>query len=465
MTNLSFDFKNSATLTLFVGALFMVVSLLYVGQWVIALLGAVFVAVALFLPLSKDAVQNRSLLAQMERILKNAGLGIIDERIVNIPEHSPYFHIAWGYNNLADQIEAFVRDSTASISLASDGRQCPHILPEGYKGSFKTAIEPLNMAIEAIIDTKAKERQGILSNAFNHLTGGSSNAMHTIERDVVDANAMVESIVEFSQKTVHASQESLVSVQKVQANFDLLNSNIAHTVEGVETLAHQSAQIASIVDLIKDIADQTNLLALNAAIEAARAGEHGRGFAVVADEVRKLAERTQHATQEISTNINALTQETHAIEEQSQAMANLSHESLEMVEALRTIFAMLDSDAHNTAAHAQHIGELFAVMRVTIDHTIFKSMLYTALLEGREDARLRQERRFATWYAATARTHYGKTPKYSHIGTLDRELHATVDAMLPLIANGDTSTIITHAKALESTSQKLDNALKELLVA
>lgn len=115
---------------------------------------------------------------------------------------------------------------------------------------------------------------------------------------------------ESSQQTSASATRGGAVVQETITGMSRIAERVRHSATTVENLGARSEQIGEIVGTIEDIADQTNLLALNAAIEAARAGEQGRGFAVVADEVRALAERTTKATKEISEMINAIQHET-----------------------------------------------------------------------------------------------------------------------------------------------------------
>ncbi len=125
-----------------------------------------------------------------------------------------------------------------------------------------------------------------------------------------------------------STMQQAASIEETAVAMEQINSNVASTSQRTTEVARQSAEIKSIVSIIEDIAEQTNLLALNAAIEAARAGEHGRGFAVVADEVRKLAERTQKSLGEINANINVLVQSINdigsSIDEQASGISEIS---------------------------------------------------------------------------------------------------------------------------------------------
>jgi methyl-accepting chemotaxis protein len=167
--------------------------------------------------------------------------------------------------------------------------------------------------------------------------------MSATSSDIAQNCQMAAESAQRASQSAHSGSEV---VEKTVAVMGQIANKVQATARTVESLGIRSEQIGAIIGTIEDIADQTNLLALNAAIEAARAGEHGRGFAVVADEVRALAERTTRATKEIGEMIKAVQKETkEAVDSMEQGVQQVETGTLEAAksgDALREILEQIN---------------------------------------------------------------------------------------------------------------------------
>ncbi|MFT7859458.1 MAG: methyl-accepting chemotaxis protein [Sulfurimonas sp.] len=377
-------------------------------------------------------------------------------------------------DELLQHVEKLIHEIDTTITNASKGNFSKKISSEGLKGEFILAIDSAAQSIDFMQQQHEKTKRDAMNSKLSIRSTKVTESLSIIQADLQKNIDQLKEVTASTKEASELANNSRNNTSAVVNELHTLHQQVTTNNAGIEELASQTSSITTVIDLITDIADQTNLLALNAAIEAARAGEHGRGFAVVADEVRKLAERTHKATSEISVSIKSLQQGMNEIQESSEAMKVTVDESTEKIEEFENTLVDLSSNSSKIVDQSYHMENSIFVVRTKIDHILYKARAYNSLitLEKVLDTVSHHECNLGKWYDGEGKRRFYATSSYPKTEPFHATVHETANTNLHYLEASDPKqatlaneeTIIDNFEKMENASQQLFSLLDQMLI-
>ena len=360
--------------------------------------------------------------------------------------------------------QTLIEEINKTITDASQGVFSHKISSEGLSGEFVIAIENVAKSINFMKEQNKKVQRDAFNAKLSVKSVNVSESLHLIQEDL---QKNIDDLKEITTATKDASSlanNSRKNITQIVSELTQLSEQVMQNNHSIAELANQTNSITSVIDLITDIADQTNLLALNAAIEAARAGEHGRGFAVVADEVRQLAERTHKATGEISVSIKTLQQEMSEIQMSSEKMKETAEESTGKIGAFEGTLIDLSENATRIVDYSYQMENSVFVVLAKIDHILYKSRAYNSIMSLKKvlQEQSTHECSLGKWYDDEGKRRFSQTRSYALIAAPHNIVHTNANTNLGYLEKDAQQQTLEHSELILTNFEKMEQASEEL---